>query len=176
MSKRKIRKDGLPKGTPRQWDIRLPPKPRTALTAVARRNSGSQPAAEQIMQRALSERYGALFLSQWVISEFIVDFAAPILGIVIEVDGSSHARALVRARDELQEAAVEEMGGITLRFTNEQVRHEMPAVLATIHAAILARVHLRAHHKLHDLYGWRLPKKARRALMEEAQGKEPIGA
>jgi hypothetical protein len=67
----------------------------------------------------------------------------------------------------LQEAAVEEFGGVTLRFTNDQVRDDLAAVMGEVHAAILARLHLKAASKLHQLYGWRLPREMRKALEAE---------
>lgn len=141
--------------------------PRRQLIDLGKRNSRNLTVHEAILANALHERYGDLFAKQWVISEFIIDFYSPILAIAIEVDGKTHTRSRVRARDELQEAAVERQRGVTVRCTNEEVRETLSVVLERIHGVVLSRAHLRGNENVNRLHGYRLPRKLRKVFIEE---------
>ncbi|MCD6187483.1 MAG: endonuclease domain-containing protein [Desulfuromusa sp.] len=72
------------------------------------------------------------FYRQKPIGNFIVDFYAPAVCLVIEVDGSQHLGMEHRVRDELRDEFLAELGLTVLRFDNRQVLSETDAVVEQI--------------------------------------------
>ena len=86
------------------------------------------------MRNALAgSQLGVAFRRQVVVGERIVDFLAPTIKLVVEVDGGYHARA--RRADARRERELERLGYRVIRFTNEHVLRELESVLAEIRAA-----------------------------------------
>ena len=70
------------------------------------------------------------FYRQRPIDEYIVDFFCPEYMLAVEVDGSSHS---FRGDEDLErQARLESLGVSFLRFSEEDVRRELPAVVEAI--------------------------------------------
>lgn len=64
---------------------------------------------------------GLGFRRQYPIEEFIVDFACPEKRLIVELDGSQHARAETQAADIERTQKLEADGWTVLRFWNDDV-------------------------------------------------------
>ena len=82
---------------------------------------------------------GSHFRRQAPIGSYIVDFASHRLRLVIEIDGSQHARADDAARDRQRDDWLASQCYRVLRFWNDEVRYELDAVLDTIFAVVEER-------------------------------------
>ena len=92
--------------------------------------------AERYLWTHLRQRQleGFRFRRQVPVSSYIADFACIEAGLIIELDGGQHQ---LQARyDEQRDAAIEICGFRVLRFWNNQVFEEMPAVLEVILQAL----------------------------------------
>ena len=87
--------------------------------------------AERLLWAHLRGRQilGVQFYSQRPIGPYIVDFYAPAVKLVIEVDGSQHFAEAGRVKDAEREAFLRRYGLKMLRFDNRQVLLELAAVL-----------------------------------------------
>ena len=101
------------------------------LVARARQLRREGTPAERILWEALRGRQlqGMRFRRQHPIETFILDFYCPQHKLVVEVDGGIHTEPTVRERDEERQRWIEAHGYEFLRFTNEEVLHELPRVL-----------------------------------------------
>ncbi len=81
---------------------------------------------------------GLRFRRQQVIDGFIVDFYCNSLALVIEVDGPIHEGQ--KDADQERDAVFTARGLTILRFTNDEVLHAVPSVLARIQAIAYERV------------------------------------
>ena len=80
---------------------------------------------------------GAKFRRQHPIECFIADFYCHDLKLVIEVDGPMHMQDEKHASDKNRTAEFERLGLKVLRFTNDQVLHQMEKVMEIIQYEIL---------------------------------------
>ncbi|MER9417166.1 DUF559 domain-containing protein [Mesorhizobium sp. M0306] len=64
---------------------------------------------------------GLAFRRQMPIAGYIVDFACPAKKLIVELDGSQHARAEASASDAARTARLEALGWTILRFWNDDV-------------------------------------------------------
>jgi very-short-patch-repair endonuclease len=103
-----------------------------AIQQRARELRRAQTPAEQKLWARLRHKqlYGLRFRRQHPIERFIVDFCCVARKLVVEIDGHSHA--LQAEYDEDRTAWLEERGYKIIRFTNEQVNHQLDAVLDEI--------------------------------------------
>ncbi len=90
---------------------------------------------EKLRKRQLG---GLKFRRQHVIYAFIVDFYCPAAKLVIEIDGSVHAKQ--KKYDKAREAYLAAMGYKTIRFGNLDVAENIEMVLAGIYDACMARI------------------------------------
>ena len=65
------------------------------------------------------------FYRQRPIDHFIVDFYCPALKLVVEIDGDSHFDDHGIAYDEKRTAVLESYGLKVLRFTNDEIEHNI---------------------------------------------------
>ena len=79
---------------------------------------------------------GFKFRRQATIGDRIVDFLFPAKGLVVEVDGETHDRAMDVPRDE---AMLRDRGFMPLRFTNEDVMRNLEGVLLVLRETLDAR-------------------------------------
>ena len=80
------------------------------------------------------------FYRQKPLGEYVVDFYAPAVRLVIEVDGSQHFEAAAMVADERRSVALRRMGLQVLRFDNRQVLLETDAVVEEIWRFIDSRI------------------------------------
>ncbi len=103
-----------------------------AIQQRAKQLRREQTPAEQKLWAALRYKQleGLRFRRQHPIGRFIVDFCCVAHKLVIEVDGDSHA--LQANYDEARTAHLQDLGYKIIRFTNDQIHHQLDAVLAEI--------------------------------------------
>ncbi len=71
---------------------------------------------------------GLLFRRQMPIAGYIVDFACPTKKLIVELDGSQHARTEASASDAARTAKLEALGWTILRFWNDDVIRDIDNV------------------------------------------------
>jgi very-short-patch-repair endonuclease len=69
---------------------------------------------------------------------FVADFACFDARMIIEVDGATHGTDQEIARDAARSAALAAQGYDVLRFTNDEVFHNLDGVLETIQMRLIA--------------------------------------
>lgn len=72
------------------------------------------------------------FNRQRPLGNYIVDFYCKELNLVIEVDGAYHNEEVQVVKDKERQSVLEDMGVSFLRFTEQEVRKDMNAVLHRI--------------------------------------------
>jgi very-short-patch-repair endonuclease len=75
---------------------------------------------------------GYTFNRQRPVLRYIADFMCKPLRLIIEVDGSSHDCSKVQKHDAFRQRELEECGFTILRFTNDEVLHEIEQVRGAI--------------------------------------------
>ena len=110
------------------------------LTTIARKlRKDATNAERRLWQRLRREQVeGCKFRRQVVLSGFIVDFACYKAQLVVEVDGATHSTDAEIARDATRDAAVRAQGYAILRFTNDEVYHNLDGVLETVRLKLIA--------------------------------------
>ena len=79
---------------------------------------------------------GFKFKRQAPIGDYVVDFVAPLVRLIVEVDGGQHAEDV--ERDARRTSFLESQGYRVLRFWNNEVLQQTESVLTTIHEAMVA--------------------------------------
>jgi very-short-patch-repair endonuclease len=92
------------------------------------------PAEKTLWQELRSNKLGIHFRRQQIIAGFIVDFYCHKGVLVVEVDGDIHD--LQQEDDALREKVLREMGLTIVRFRNEDVIKDLPAVVGRIRSLI----------------------------------------
>ncbi len=91
------------------------------------RNNSVSKAEKRIWKAILSkEQTGSRFLRQRPIDHFIVDFFAPNLGLIIEIDGTSHYSK--PEYDFFRQEKLKELGFYILRFSEGEVLNQLDEV------------------------------------------------
>jgi very-short-patch-repair endonuclease len=80
------------------------------------------------------------FYRQKPLGEYVVDFYAPAVRLVVELDGGQHFEATAMVADEYRSEVLRRMGLDVLRFDNRQVLLETDAVVEEIWRFIDARI------------------------------------
>ena len=98
--------------------------------------------SEKILWRELSkkENFPWKFRNQHPANKFILDFYCHKAKLAIEVDGEFHNSNVNQFYDDDRDQIMEEFGVKTIRFTNDQVRTQLPMVLSVIKDTILERL------------------------------------
>ena len=114
----------------------------TNLKQPARKLRAELTDAERLLWSRLRGKQvlGVQFYRQKPLGPYIVDFHAPAVKLVVEVDGSQHFEAAGKLRDQKRDAYLESLGQKVMRFDNLQVMMETEAVLEMIHGVVGARV------------------------------------
>jgi len=104
------------------------------LAALARRLRSGATSAERVLWRGLRNgRIGGFrFRRQVVLRGFIADFVCYEARLVIEVDGATHSTVEEIERDAARDWRLIADGNTILRFTNDEVFHNIEGVLETI--------------------------------------------
>jgi very-short-patch-repair endonuclease len=92
--------------------------------------------AEKLLWKAIlsKKQTGERFLRQRPIDNFIVDFFSPDLGLMIEIDGSSHVNK--GEYDFYRQQKLERLGYVMIRFSEGEVLQNIDLVKARIDYAI----------------------------------------
>lgn len=103
------------------------------LREFARKNRKNATLAEQVLWEELREKeLGVRFLRQHIIGDYIADFVALEVRLIIEVDGSYHSEPQQEEDDERRTRKLKTMGFDVIRFTNEDVLYNTNKVIDDI--------------------------------------------
>ena len=105
-----------------------PPPPRNRNRAKSMRRAMTEAELKLWNELRAHRLMGFGFRRQMPIAGFIVDFACPAKGLVVELDGSQHAQADNVARDRVRTARLEADGWTVLRFWNDDVLRDIDNV------------------------------------------------
>ena len=110
------------------------------LTTIARKLRKDATNAERNLWQGLRREQveGFKFRRQVLLSGFIVDFAYCEAQLVVEVDGATHSTDAEITRDATRDAVVRTQGYAILRFTNDEVYHNLDGVLETVRLKLVA--------------------------------------
>ncbi len=111
-----------------------PPKKPDTAASTARFLRRNQTDAESLLWHCLRGRQlaGKKFRRQHPVGPFVADFFCAEARLVVEIDGGQHAPEPERTRDCQRTRYLESLGYRVLRFWNNQVLLETPAVLEVI--------------------------------------------
>ncbi len=106
------------------------------IEAAARRLRQNMTPAELKLWDALKNRQldGLKFRRQHPVGPFILDFWCPARKLVIELDGEVHEKQ--KDYDEARTRQLEDYGYRVMRFRNEEVLTDLPAVLDRIREVV----------------------------------------
>lgn len=124
--------------------LRYVPKPHAerrktgeSLRPMSRKMRKHPTVQEAVLWKVLSSKtanIGAKFVRQFPLFGFIPDFYCQKWGIIVEVDGPYHERQI--EYDRYRDSVFHKHGRRVLRFTNDQVRFELPEVVKRIRSAV----------------------------------------
>jgi very-short-patch-repair endonuclease len=105
------------------------------LSLYARKLRDSLTEAERRLWLYLRKKQllGVQFYRQKIIGNYIVDFYAPSINLVIEIDGSQHLEYFAMENDRSRDLYMNELGINVLRFDNFQVKSSINSVLDEIY-------------------------------------------
>ena len=83
---------------------------------------------------------GVQFCRQKPLGNYIVDFYAHRVKLVIEIDGSQHLETHRAEKDRKRDAYLSGLGLMVLRFDSRQVLAENEAVMEIIYQTVIARI------------------------------------
>ena len=111
---------------------------RSDLTAKARQLRTNMTDAEQKLWYHVRQKQilGVQFFRQRPIGEYIVDFYAPSIKLVLELDGSQHMEHGAIGYDSIRTSYFESLGLSVMRFDNLQILNETDSVLDMIYRFI----------------------------------------
>ena len=109
------------------------------LKSFARENRQNQTEAEDLLWQAVRNRQveGHKFRRQHPIAGFIPDFVCLEKRLIVEIDGDYHNDEEQKKYDEGRTEWLKEHEFSLLRFTNEQVKNDLPAVIKIISDTVL---------------------------------------
>jgi very-short-patch-repair endonuclease len=108
---------------------RIPPE----LTDSARALRNAATPAERLLWRAIRDRRPR-FTRQFVVGNFIVDFACRSLRLAVELDGGHHSDQV--EKDDARTRSLGEHGWTVIRFWNNEVYDNLAGVIAAIDTAV----------------------------------------
>jgi very-short-patch-repair endonuclease len=110
------------------------------LKQPARRLRAAMTDAEQRLWCRLRRKQllGVQFYRQKPIGNCIVDFYAPAVALVVEVDGAHHLELSQATRDEMRTAYFEKQGLRVLRFNDLEVLGQLHVVVEAIFQGVAA--------------------------------------
>ncbi len=104
------------------------------LKSYSRQLRSNMTDVEQLLWQHLRRKQmlGVQFYRQKPIGQFIVDFYAPAIGLVIELDGGQHFEQNTLGHDQERDDFLRQQRLQVMRFDNTQVMKETESVLAMI--------------------------------------------
>jgi len=111
---------------------------KSSLKTAARELRKNMTPTEEIIWFAIRRKklLDIQFYRQQALGPYIVDFYAPAVNLVIEIDGAHHLTADNMGQDQFRNASLKELGLRVLRFSNSQVRNTFSKVILRIITAI----------------------------------------
>jgi very-short-patch-repair endonuclease len=107
--------------------------PKTRHQAIELRKEPT-PAERKLWSRIRNDQLGVTFRRQHAVGNYIPDFCAPKVRLIIEVDGSQHLEQ--EEYDEERTKYFESQGYKVIRFWNNQVMNDIESVIRAIILAI----------------------------------------
>jgi len=103
------------------------------LKELAKKQKDHSTEAEVFLwQNLKGKQLGYKFRRQHIIDQFIADFVCLKKRLIVEVDGGYHTLPDVQISDEERTNRLKELGFKVIRFTNEEVIHDIESVLKKI--------------------------------------------
>ena len=103
------------------------------LKAYVKENRKKPTEAEDALWQLLrGKSFGVKFRRQHAIGDYIADFACLSCSLVVEVDGGYHLETNQQETDQIRTEYLESKGFSVIRFTNEEVLHDIDQVKARI--------------------------------------------
>ena len=128
--------EASPKSSPKGKDLGIhtaDPMMYEVLKGRAEEMRKNPTEAESVLWNALkANSMGVKFRQQHIIEDFIVDFYCNEYKVTIEVDGKYHDTFTQTKSDNERTARLIELGYTELRFTNEEILHDLDNVLKKI--------------------------------------------
>ena len=128
--------DREPTWTPKDLGgiFKMPPY-RSDLKPLARELRKSMTDAERALWSKVRRKQlnGRIFYRQKAIGSYIADFYCPSVKLVVELDGGQHYTAEGRAKDEIRDKVLVDLGLSVLRFSDVDVLNNMDGVLSVLH-------------------------------------------
>lgn len=117
------------------------------LKQASRNLRSNMTEAEQLLWQRIRRKQilGLQFYRQKPILNFIVDFYCPAVNLVIECDGGQHYTETGLEADQNRDHALDELGLMTLRFSNHQILTEIDAVVEQIYCVVRQRLESPSH-------------------------------
>ncbi len=107
------------------------------LKAYARENRKNMTQSESILWSQIrGKALGVTFLRQYIIGDYITDFACLESKLVIEVDGGYHSEPRQSEDDLMRQEWLEKQGFKVIRITNAEVECDIDNTLNKIRAAL----------------------------------------
>ena len=130
-------------GRGRGWGVSATDLDRLSGHARTMRREPTEPEKRLWAHLSRSQLGGFKFRRQSVMGGFIVDFFCPATGLIVEVDGETHADA---QRDNRRDAALAELGFRVVHISNADVMHNIEGVLAHLLGTLQAMPVRRTPH------------------------------
>jgi very-short-patch-repair endonuclease len=113
-----------------------------SLKPNSRRLRKTMTDAEQLLWSRIRRKQirGVQFYRQKPIGDYIIDFYAPKVKMVIEVDGSQHKEIDAIKRDQRREAYLLNLGLLVMRFNNLEVLQETDETMEVIYRRVFERL------------------------------------
>ena len=109
------------------------------LKAYAKENRKNQTEAESILWGQIkSKSLGVTFLRQYIIGDYITDFACLEPKLIIEVDGGYHSEPRQVEDDVIRQSWLEKQGFKVIRFANVEVECNIDNTVKIIKDALSA--------------------------------------
>ena len=103
------------------------------LKEFARQNRSNPTLAETVLWKQIRDRaIGTKFFRQYIIADYIADFASLQHHLIIEVDGAYHSEAGQVEHDESRTQQLQHLGFKVIRFSNEDVLNNIEFVVENI--------------------------------------------
>ncbi|RRO22835.1 endonuclease domain-containing protein [Flavobacteriaceae bacterium 14752] len=96
-----------------------------ALASQLRKNM--TPEEKLFWNATKSSKLGVIMRRQMPILDYVIDFYIKDIGLAIEIDGKIHDNNVVE--DGVRQARIEKLGVKFIRFTNDEIEHNLPDVL-----------------------------------------------
>lgn len=103
------------------------------LKGFARENRKNPTLAEKVLWNYLrGKALGVKFLRQHILGDYIGDFVATDIKLVIEVDGGYHSQYLQQQKNNDRSEFINNMGYEVVRFSNEEIVMDTDRVIRQI--------------------------------------------